>query len=153
VPSTYFVLGDPLHTATFPIPQFHFQIGDFAKAADLLFDMKESPFEPQISLKAVFLFLVGLVIENVKFAFDVNGRAYNLDIEFLRVNIVAHENALYDPQKSEFLEGHGTYTARSRQDEQLQCSPSGWLWQHRLFIYRHRHLRKRWLRSETQFGE
>ena len=54
-------------------------------------------------------FAGGVVIENMKLAFDINGGPDDLDIEFLRVNIVAHENALYDPQKSEFLEGHGTY--------------------------------------------
>jgi hypothetical protein len=114
-----FVLCDPLHATAFPIPQFHFQISDFTQAADLLFDVEKSSFETQIGFEAVFLSLAGLVVEHVEFAFNVNGGAYNLDIEFLRVNVVAHENALYDPQKSEFLEGHGTYTTRSRQDERV----------------------------------
>ena len=116
--STCFVLGDPLHATAFPIPQFHFQISDFTQAADLLFDVEKSAFEAQIGFEAVFLSLAGLVIKHVEFAFDVNGGAYDLDVEFLRVNIVAHKNALYDPQKSEFFQGHGTYTTRSRQDEQ-----------------------------------
>jgi hypothetical protein len=112
------VFGDPLHATAFPIPQFHFQIGDLTEAANLLFDVEKSAFEAQIGFEVIIFPLAGLVIENVELAFDVNGGPYDLDIEFLRVNIVAHENALYDPQKPEFLEGHGTYTTRSRQDEQ-----------------------------------
>ena len=53
------MFGDPLHAAAFPIPQFHFQIGDFTEAADLLFDVEESAFQAQIGFEAIILFWPG----------------------------------------------------------------------------------------------
>ena len=43
------VFGDPLTAAAFPIVEFQFEVGDFAHATDLLFDVHDVAADTEIA--------------------------------------------------------------------------------------------------------